>query len=248
MELNVWLRSSIAPNPVQGPDGKWTVEVVTTPEEGTPSTRTFVVNHLVLASGFSGEARLPSFPRDEFGGVAVHSSKHRGGKPWAGKKAVVVGCCNSGHDIAADLYESGADVTIVQRSSTYVMSSKHGIPGLLDGYVRPSFSSRLIAAKLIVTSSQYQEGGPPLEDADIMLTSLPVDLLNEYHIEATKQIAIKDKDLLDSLEAVGFKLNPYPGGLFIKYFRDGGGYCESHFHCHGGDSRWDPASYGRRVC
>lgn len=122
------------------------------------------------------------------------------------------------------------------------MSSKFGIPGLLDGY--------------------YQEGGPPLEDADIstshslvvappslipdffaVLTSLPINLLHDYHVEATKAIAVKDKPLLDSLEAVGFKLNPYPGGLFLKvrfapssspssfadlfgvqYFRDGGGY------------------------
>lgn len=49
-----------------------------------------------------------------------------------------------------------------------------------------------------------------------MLTSLPINLLHDYHVEATKAIAIKDKDLLDSLEAVGFKLNPYPGGLFLK--------------------------------
>lgn len=49
------------------------------------------VNHLVLASGFSGEPRLPSFPRDEFKGYLTHSSGHGGchGKDWAGKKAVV---------------------------------------------------------------------------------------------------------------------------------------------------------------
>lgn len=92
--------------------------------------------------------------------------------------------------------DSGADIWRPQ-------SSKHGIPGLLNGY--------------------YEENGPPLEDADIMLTSLPVDMLEEYHIEATKAIAVKDKEMLDGLTKVGFKLNPYPGGLFIKYFRDGGG-------------------------
>ena len=84
------------------------------------------------------------------------------------------------------------------------MSSEHGVPGLLDGY--------------------YQEGGPATHDADIMLTSLPVELLKEYHIEAGKAIAIKDKVLLDGLTKAGFKLNPYPGSLFLKYFRDGGGY------------------------
>ena len=42
---------------------------------------------------------MPTFPMDEFKGEISHSSKHPGchGKPeWSGKKAVVVGCCNSG--------------------------------------------------------------------------------------------------------------------------------------------------------
>ncbi|KAI5480687.1 hypothetical protein MNV49_007614 [Pseudohyphozyma bogoriensis] len=201
MELNVWLESTIDANPTfDETTKKWSVTV----QRAGHQPRKMEVSQLVLASGFSGEPRMPNFPQDEYKGTFTHSSRHKGGRGWEGKKAVVVGCCNSGHDIAADLYENGADVTIVQRSSTYVMSSKYGIPGLLNGY--------------------YQEGGPPLDSADIMLTSLPIDLLNEYHIEATKQIAEKDKEILDGLKAVGFKLNPYPGGLFIKYFRDGGGY------------------------
>lgn len=76
-----------------------------------------------------------------------------------------------------------------------VMSSQHGIPGLLNGV--------------------YEEDGPPTDDADIMLTSLPIDLLAEFHVEATKQIAIKDKPLLDDLEKAGFKLNRYPAGLCV---------------------------------
>ena len=68
------------------------------------------------------------------GDVLCHSSEHKGAKQNAqGKKAIVVGCCNSGHDIAQDFYENGYDTTIVQRSSTYVMSSEHGLEGLLGG-------------------------------------------------------------------------------------------------------------------
>lgn len=76
------------------------------------------------------------------------------------------------------------------------MSSEHGIPGLLAGF--------------------YEEGGPPTEDADIMLTSLPIDVVAEFHVGATEAIAVKDKEILDGLKAVGFKLNPYAPGLFIK--------------------------------
>ncbi|BGP19956.1 hypothetical protein JCM10213v2_008087 [Rhodosporidiobolus nylandii] len=203
MELNIWLESTIERNPVYDEVSKsWTVKVV----RANGEDRVMKVNHLVLASGFSGEPRIPKFPKDEFKGYLVHSSQHPGshGKDWAGKKAVVIGCCNSGHDIAADFYEHGVDTTIVQRSHTYVMSSEHGIPGLLNGV--------------------YEENGPPVDDADIMLTSLPLNVLAEFHVEATKEIAKKDAPLLRDLEKAGFKLNPYKEGLFIKYFRDGGGY------------------------
>jgi hypothetical protein len=84
------------------------------------------------------------------------------------------------------------------------MSSKHGIPGLLDGF--------------------YNEGGPPTADADIMLVSLPCDVLFDFHIPATAAIAQKDKVLLDGLTKAGFKLNRHPPGLFELYFRRGGGY------------------------
>ena len=41
----------------------------------------------------------------------------------AGKKVVVVGSNNSSHDISAALWEAGADVTMVQRSSTHIVKS-----------------------------------------------------------------------------------------------------------------------------
>lgn len=82
------------------------------------------------------------------------------------------------------------------------MSSEHGIAGLLGGL--------------------YEEGGPPTEDADIMFTSLPLNVVSDIHTEATKEIKRKDKELLDGLTKAGFKLNPYPPGLFMK--------CEPHFY------------------
>ena len=158
------------------------------------------VNHIVLATGFSGEPRMPNWPgMDTFKGPMPHSSKHKGAAGWKGKKAIVVGCCNSGHDIASELYENGADVTIVQRSSTYVVSSAHGLPAFLNGF--------------------YMEGGPPVDDADILFTSLPLEVVDAFHTAAVKVIEVQDKAILDGLEAVGFKLNRHSSGLFMKYFR-----------------------------
>lgn len=202
MELNVWTEATIEGGAkFNEQTGKWTVNVV---HKGHPD-REMQVNHIVLATGFSGEPRMPDIEgMDTFKGPIMHSSKHKGAEGFKGKKAVVVGCCNSGHDIAAEFYEHGADTTIVQRSSTYVVSSKHGLPAWLNGF--------------------YQEGGPPIDDADLLFTSLPIELVGEFHLESTKKVAELDKPTLDGLEKVGFKLNRYNSGLFMKYFRDGGGY------------------------
>jgi len=202
MELNVWTKATVQGGAVYDKNTKkWTVTVV---REGQ-QPREFHPKHIVQATGFSGEPRMPKIEgMDKFKGTICHSSKHIGPAGWEGKKAVVVGCCNSGHDIAADLYEHGVDTTMVQRSSTYVVSSEHGLPGWLNGF--------------------YQEGGPAIDDADILFTSLPIKLVEAFHIESTKKIEQADKKILDGLEKVGFKLNRYNSGLFMKYFRDGGGY------------------------
>ncbi|HBK05872.1 MAG TPA: monooxygenase, partial [Acetobacteraceae bacterium] len=50
----------------------------------------------------------------------LHSSQYTDGEEWNGKKAIVIGTGNSGHDIAQDLYSSGAKVTLVQRSPTLI--------------------------------------------------------------------------------------------------------------------------------
>lgn len=59
------------------------------------------------------------------GAVLCHSSEFAGARPNSkGRRAVIVGSGNSGHDIAQDFVENGYDVTLVQRSSTCVVTSE----------------------------------------------------------------------------------------------------------------------------
>ena len=75
--------------------------------------------HVVMATGVSGIPNLPDIPSlKSFSGTIVHSSRYDDGENWHGKRALVIGTGNSGHDIAQDLHSSGADVTLVQRSPT----------------------------------------------------------------------------------------------------------------------------------
>ena len=39
----------------------------------------------------------------------MHSGAYTNGAAWKGKRAIVLGTGNSGHDVAQDLHSSGAD-------------------------------------------------------------------------------------------------------------------------------------------
>lgn len=70
----------------------------------------------------------------------------------------------------------------------------------------------------------YEEGGPPIDDADLMFSSLPIALIEQFHQSTTREVFEKDKETLEGLEKAGFKVNRYSAGLFMKLFIDGGGY------------------------
>jgi cation diffusion facilitator CzcD-associated flavoprotein CzcO len=99
--------------------GEWSVDVE---RDGTPVT--LRPKHLVFATGVSGLPVTPTIAGAEtFEGEQYHSSRYTSGESYRGKKAVVIGSNNSAHDICADLWEHGADVTLIQRSSTHVARS-----------------------------------------------------------------------------------------------------------------------------
>jgi indole-3-pyruvate monooxygenase len=58
---------------------------------------------------------------DSFGGSIVHASLYRNAAPYAGKRTLVVGCGNSGAEIALDLAEHGVDVAMVVRGPVHVI-------------------------------------------------------------------------------------------------------------------------------
>jgi len=121
------------------------------------------------------------------------------------KCAIVVGCCNSGHDIAQDFYENGYSVTLIQRSSTLVLSAE---------------------TNLYHMAGLYGEDGPPTEDADMKFFSIPNAVQKRVNIDLTKVQNKTDEKILQGLEKAGFKLDKGPdeSGLWIKYLTRGGGY------------------------
>lgn len=209
LELNAWTSTDLKSTAWDETKKQWTVEVQRRKPDGSVETRTLHPKHIVQATGHSGKKNFPNVKgMDGFKGDRLcHSSEHPGANPASkGKKAIVVGCCNSGHDIAQDFFEKGYDITIVQRSTTCVISSEAicniGLKGL------------------------YDEDGPPTDDADMALWSMPSELFKVQQRKVTKTQHEHDKKLLDGLRAVGFKTDsgPMDAGLLMKYFQRGGGY------------------------
>ena len=93
----------------------------------TASAITLRPKQLVLATGMSGKPEHARSSRAWTSSRATSTTRRSTPAPDAlrGKRAVVIGSNNSAHDICAALWEAGADVTMVQRSSTHVVRSRH---------------------------------------------------------------------------------------------------------------------------
>lgn len=132
MELNVWMQTSLVSAEYNDAAAEWSVTL----SRDNDAQRTLRPRHVVWCTGHSGEARIPTFPGQEsFQGTLYHGSQHRDASELdvRGKKVVVVGTGNSGHDIAQNYYENGADVTMLQRSGTYVLTADKGVFMMHEG-------------------------------------------------------------------------------------------------------------------
>ncbi|WP_312728613.1 NAD(P)/FAD-dependent oxidoreductase, partial [Stutzerimonas kunmingensis] len=206
MELNYWAKTECVKASFNEAEGRWTVEVL---RDGKPMT--LKPAQLILATGMSGVPNVPVYPGAEtFAGQHHHSSQHPGGDAWRGKRAVVIGANNSAHDICADLVENGADVTMVQRSSTHIVRSDT----LMEVVFGPLYSEDAV------------ESGLTTDKADMLFASIPYKVLPQFHRQAFEQVKERDKAFYDRLAAAGFMLDfgDDESGLFLKYVRRGSGY------------------------
>jgi putative flavoprotein involved in K+ transport len=146
----------------------------------------------------------------EFTGDQHHSSQHPGPDAYAGKRAVIIGSNNSAHDIAAALWENGADVTMVQRSSTLVLRSDT----MVTHEMAPLYSEEAVAA------------GITTEKADMIGASVPFRLMADFLRPVWDEVREIDAGFYERLDAAGFWLDhgDDDSGLVMKYMRRASGY------------------------
>lgn len=206
MELNYWHSTGCRHAEYSEAHGEWRVTV-----EQAGQTIVLRPKQLVLATGMSGMPHVPVIPgASSFKGKQHHSSRHTGTDDYAGQRCIVLGSNNSAHDICAALWEQGADVTMIQRSSTHVVKSDT----LMELLLGPLYSESAINA------------GITTEVADLMFASIPYGLLAGFHVPIYQEIAKRDADFYERLRKASFLLDfgDDGSGLFMKYLRRGSGY------------------------
>jgi len=203
LEINVWTSTSLSQAHYDEIERIWRVTLRTADDE----ERVFTCRHLVVATGASGA--LPNVPKlpgiDAFSGRVMHSSGFRTGAEFSGKRVVVVGTGNSGHDIAQDLVVQGArQVWLLQRGPTCVVS---------------------LTPTAAMVYKIYGEDAPT-EDVDLMNAATPYPVLEDSYRFITRRGAEFDSELLSGLAKAGFKT--YFGsdgtGFQMMFMRGEGGY------------------------
>ncbi|KAG9223588.1 hypothetical protein CCMSSC00406_0009219 [Pleurotus cornucopiae] len=123
---------------------------------------------------------------DDFKGTILHTVDFRGGEPFKDKKVIVVGAGNSAADICQDLVHHGAaSVTMVQRSSTCVMTAE-SIHAVVDA---------------------KWPNGVPTDISDFKSESLPFGLLRKL-LSCNEQKTRDDhKAMHEGLTKAGLTLN-----------------------------------------
>ncbi len=205
MELNYWGGTECVSASFDDSEKRWTVKLL---RDGKPVT--LRPAQLVFATGAYGPPKFIQLPDAEaFKGEILHSSQYSDGTKYKGNKVVVIGAASSGHDVSVDLWEAGADVTIVQRSPTTVVRSETLMELAFDTY-----SEAAVAA------------GIDVDTADLLGAATPFALQPAKQRALYDKIRARDAAFYDKLQATGFLLDfgHDETGLMMKAYRTGSGY------------------------
>jgi putative flavoprotein involved in K+ transport len=206
MELNYWGSSEAVRAAYDDEREEWAVEVL---RDGRRCI--LKPKQLVFATGAYGPPNVIPLPGlENFQGQHYHSSAYKTGETYAGKDCIVIGSNSSAHDIAADLWEYGANVTMLQRSPTTVVRS--------ETLMELGFET--------LYSESALKRGITTDKADLIFASTPFRLMPQGQIPIYEEVRRRDAAFYARLAKTGFQLDfgEDESGLMMKAFRTGSGY------------------------
>ena len=193
MDLDIWTGADCIGSQYDEALGAWRLSIIRggRPMELRPM-------QLVLATGFWDAPYVPDIPgRDRFAGRQQHVADARDIERCDGLRSIVIGAGTSAHDIAAQLWEAGANVTMIQRSPTIVTR----------------IDSLLPAVEIYDTDAPAPK--PPTELADLLAASIPNRLMPQFQAPFIAAIKAKDAAFYEGLRKAGF---------LYDFGEDGGGF------------------------
>jgi putative flavoprotein involved in K+ transport len=165
--------------------------------------------YVVIATGHNHTPALPDWPGlTDFSGELRHASTYRNGSSYAGQSVLVVGCGNTGAEIAVDLVESGAaDVAIAVRTSPHiVLRERYGIPSLAMGVLFRHLPPRVFDP--IAATMRRRDIG------DLSAYGLPTPTDGLYQrIVTDDSIPLVDVGFIDALKAGQIVVTPAVAGF-----------------------------------
>ena len=145
---------------------KWRIEAKNTLEG---NVEVYHAEFLVVASGENNEGYIPDIKGlSSFPGEILHSNRYKSGSRYKSKDVLVIGCGNSGMEIAYDLEDHGARTSIVIRSPVrffilivYVIICMHVLAlsnpisynykkGKVNGYCVPLYTPSIITCHIFI--------------------------------------------------------------------------------------------------
>ena len=122
----------------------------------------------------------------------------------------MIGSASSAHDVCVDLWESGADVTMIQRSPSIIVKSETLMEKAFTG----------------LYSEEAVESGITTDKADLLFASVPFRLMPQFQAPIYAAIREADAELYDRLTKAGFlwDFGDDESGLMMKALRTASGY------------------------
>lgn len=199
------------------------------------SSGVMAVRIVVMATGYNGVPKLPAIPgQDGFRGLAIHAGVYKNPAPFQGKRTLVVGCGNSGAEIALDLAEQGVDVAMVVRGPVHVVPR--------DMFGRPTQHTTVLLSHLplrlrdaiargavglvIGDLSRWGIVRPAAGPNRMILESGRVPILDVGTIGMIKQGKIRvlpavQEILADAVRFAGGALHPFEAIIFATGYKSG---------------------------